>query len=233
MNMKHSTEKDDNIGSCLCILFSCVIIFVFGLILGLSQTFTIKKTCVLVNKRYEIYSCADDVDLCGGVSSCIYPCNGQNYKLLYEVQVVGDPNVVTMCAGSSFSTLSFPECTCIIHGSNRYGGTTKTIELEKERSACEPIIVPNLDDYNSKTIGQTLDCWIGDGHVGLNDKSIGQYALEISSICLITLAAFSICCSLLRYYKYKFSKSHSKSTLKIQIPKNINLVTIRTTNVHI
>lgn len=87
------------------------------------HTFTTHKMCKLINKTYEPYLCFGDVELCSGVlQSCIFPCDAQNYKLLYDIQIMdksfdkNKTNVVRMCAGSTFSTLSYPECTCFAHG---------------------------------------------------------------------------------------------------------------------
>lgn len=79
----------------------------------------------------------------------------------------------------------------------------RTIDLYESSGKCEPIIISNLDDYNSKTIGQVFEFWLGsNGVASPTNKSYGQIALEIASIIIIVVEFLFVCCALVQLICY-------------------------------
>lgn len=193
-NIDIKDNKKDESPQGMSVMLSLLLIIFFGFSLS-TQTFTTQKMCKLINKGYKLYSCTDNIDPCG-----------QNYKLLYDVQIIdkqynqNETNIVQMCAGSSFSTLQYPECTCAVHDKNKHNETIETIQtitVYKYSGECEPIFVSDLKDYDSKIIGQIFECWVGsNGIVAPNNKSNDLITLEITSFVMIFIGFLFI------LYKY-------------------------------
>jgi hypothetical protein len=191
-------------------LLGCAMIIGFGILYGTIVT-TTHESCILLNKSYTSFPCVGNINFCEIKSfrdePCPIPCNMTWYELFYDVEVIGTSDIVRMNSAYSFQFGSSKDtyCTCYSTISNRFWTNVVYKTTDSNR---KPIITNNLNNYNSRNITNTYDCWVGsNGAVAFSNDT----SENIRTMCFINIAfgLFMIIFGIMLFFCGKPSKNTS------------------------